>query len=68
MQFGLVISVILHAAMLGWALITIQSQRELRMSEPDPIITDLVTESELTKLRQGGNVATRRKQSAIAQA
>ncbi len=57
MQFGLVISVILHAAILGWALITIQSQRELRMSEPDPIITDLVTESELTKLRQGARTA-----------
>lgn len=57
MQFGLVTSVILHAAILGWALITIQSQRELRMSEPDPIITDLVTESELTKLRQGARSA-----------
>ena len=57
MQLGLVISVILHAAILGWALITIQSQRELRMPEPDPIITDLVTESELTKLRQGARTA-----------
>ena len=57
MQFGLVISVILHAAILGWALITIQSQRELRMPEPDPIITDLVTEGELTKLRQGARTA-----------
>lgn len=57
MQFGLVISVIFHAAILGWALITIQSQRELRMPEPDPIITDLVTEGELTKLRQGVRTA-----------
>ena len=57
MQLGLVISVILHAAILGWALITIQSQRELRMPEPDPIITDLVTEGELTKLRQGARTA-----------
>jgi colicin import membrane protein len=57
LQFGLVISVIFHAAILGWALITIQSQRELRMPEPDPIITDLVTESELTKLRQGARTA-----------
>jgi len=56
-QFGLVTSVILHAALLGWALITIQSQRDLRMSEPEPIITDLVTESELTKLRQGARSA-----------
>ena len=53
MQFGLVISVILHAAILGWAFITIQSQRELRMPEPEPIAVDLVTQSELTKLRQG---------------
>ena len=57
MQFGLVISVMLHAAMLGWAFITIQSQRELRMPEPDPIITGLVTESELTKLKQGARTA-----------
>jgi colicin import membrane protein len=57
LQFGLVISVIFHAAILGWALITIQSQRELRMPEPDPIITDLVTEGELTKLRQGVRTA-----------
>jgi colicin import membrane protein len=64
LQFGLVISVIFHAAILGWALITIQSQRELRMPEPDPIITDLVTESELTKLRQG--VRTAKQLEAVA--
>ena len=57
MQFGLVISVILHAAILGWALITIQSQRELAHVRARPIITDLVTESELTKLRQGARTA-----------
>jgi len=64
LQFGLVISVIFHAAILGWALITIQSQRELRMPEPDPIITDLVTEGELTKLRQG--VRTAKQLEAVA--
>lgn len=57
MQFGLIISVILHAALLAWALITIQSQRDLGMAEPDPIITDLVSESELTKLKQGARSA-----------
>jgi colicin import membrane protein len=56
-QFGLVISVMLHAAILGWAFITIQSQRELRMPEPDPIISGLISESELTKLRQGVRTA-----------
>ena len=64
MQFGLVISVIFHAAILRWALITIQSQRELRMPEPDPIITELVTEGELTKLRQG--VRTAKQLEAVA--
>jgi len=64
LQFGLVISVIFHAAILGWALITIQSQRELRMPEPDPIITELVTEGELTKLRQG--VRTAKQLEAVA--
>jgi colicin import membrane protein len=56
-QFGLVISIILHAAILGWALFTIQSQRELRVAEPEPIVTDLITEGELTKLRKGVRTA-----------
>lgn len=34
-------------------MITIHSQRELGMSEPEPIITDLISESELTKLKKG---------------
>jgi colicin import membrane protein len=56
-QVGLVISVLMHAALLGWALFTIQSQRETRMLEPDPIVTGLVTDSELTKLKQGARTA-----------
>jgi colicin import membrane protein len=56
-QVGLVISVLMHAALLGWALFTIQSTRETRMPEPDPIITGLVTDSELTKLKQGARTA-----------
>ena len=64
MQFGLVISVIVHAAILGWAFITIHSQRELRVPEPDPIITGLVSESELTKLKQG--VRTAKQLEAVA--
>jgi colicin import membrane protein len=54
---GLATSVVLHAAMLGWALITIPSQRELRMAEPEPIAVDLVNASELTRLRQGVRTA-----------
>jgi colicin import membrane protein len=54
---GLVTSVLLHAAILGWALFTIQSQRQLRMPEPDPIAIDIISASELTKLRQGARTA-----------
>jgi colicin import membrane protein len=54
---GLVTSVVLHAAILGWALFTIQSQRELRVAEPEPIAVDLVNASELTRLRQGARTA-----------
>ena len=53
MRGGLATSVVLHAAILAWALFTIQSQRELRMPDPEPIAVDLVNVSELIRLRQG---------------
>ncbi len=57
MRGGLVTSVMLHAAILGWALFTIQSRPELRVAEPEPIAVDLVNASELTRLRQGVRTA-----------
>ena len=57
MRGGLITSVVLHAAILGWALFTIQAQRELRVAEPEPIAVDLVSASELTRLRQGVRTA-----------
>jgi colicin import membrane protein len=57
MRGGLVTSVLLHAAILGWALFTIQAQRELRVAEPEPIAVDLVNASDLTRLRQGARNA-----------
>lgn len=57
MQFGLVISVLVHAAILGWALITIHSQRELGVPELEPIAVDMMDPSELTKLKQGSRTA-----------
>jgi len=35
-QFGLLVSVLLHVAILGWALFTIQTQRELRVPDVEP--------------------------------
>jgi colicin import membrane protein len=54
---GLATSVVLHAAILAWALLTIQSQRELRVPEPEPIAVDLITQSDLTRLRRGSRSA-----------
>ena len=57
MRGGLIVSVLLHAAILGWALFTIQSQREMRVPEPEALAVDLVTQGELTKLRKGVRTA-----------
>ena len=57
MHFGLVISVLLHLAILGWAVLTIQTQRELRVSEPEAVAVDFMTPSEVTKVRQGVRTA-----------
>jgi colicin import membrane protein len=54
---GLATSVVLHAAILAWALFTIQAQRELRIPDPEPIAVDLVNASDLTRLRQGARNA-----------
>ncbi len=57
MQFGLIVSVVLHAALLGWAFITIHTQRDMRALEPEPIVTAIISESDLTRLKQGVRTA-----------
>jgi colicin import membrane protein len=54
---GLFFSVVLHAAILGWALFTIQMQPELRAPEPEPLAVELVTPGDVTKLKQGSRTA-----------
>jgi colicin import membrane protein len=54
---GLISSVVLHAAILGWALVTIQSQPALPMPEPEAITIDLVPEADVTKLKKGVRTA-----------
>ncbi|MGQ0673898.1 MAG: cell envelope integrity protein TolA [Hyphomicrobium sp.] len=53
MQVGLAISLVLHAALLGWALFTIQQTPELRVAEPDPIEIALIDPSEFLRLKKG---------------
>lgn len=52
-QLGFAISVILHAVLLAWAMITIQRTPELAVPEPEAISVAIVTASELTRMRAG---------------
>jgi colicin import membrane protein len=57
-QFGLVISVLFHLAILGGALFSIQSSRqELRLSETEPVAVGMITPGDVTKVRQGVRTA-----------
>jgi len=56
-HFGLIISLCLHAAVLGWAVLNIQTLAPLHVAEPEPVVVDLVTPGEVTKLRLGSRTA-----------
>jgi colicin import membrane protein len=56
-HFGLIISLCLHAAVLGWAVLNIQTLAPLHVAEPEPVAIDLVTPGEVTKLRLGSRTA-----------
>jgi len=56
-HFGLIISLCLHAAVLGWAVLNISTLEPLSVAEPEPIAVDLVTPGEVTKLRLGSRSA-----------
>jgi colicin import membrane protein len=57
LQFGLFISVLLHAAILGWTLISIHSQRQLIAPEPEPVAVGMIAPGEVTKVRLGSRTA-----------
>jgi colicin import membrane protein len=56
-HFGLIISLCLHAAVLGWAVLNIQTLAPLHVAEPEPVAIDFVTPGEVTKLRLGSRTA-----------
>jgi colicin import membrane protein len=43
----------MHVAILGGALISIQSRPEMRAPEPEPVAVGMITPGEVTKVRQG---------------
>lgn len=53
MYLGFIVSLLLHAAVLGWALVSFHATPELPAPETPMIEATLVTLSELTRLKQG---------------
>jgi colicin import membrane protein len=53
MRLGLTVSLILHAAILAWALITLRSGRDFKPPVVLSIEAPIVTESELVEMRKG---------------
>jgi colicin import membrane protein len=56
-RLGLIISVALHTALLAWALVSLSAPRTPDMPETIPVAVDLVTPSELDRMRQGSEQA-----------
>lgn len=59
MRLGLFASVLMHTALLFWALVGFSAARlpEPKVLEAEPIAVETITASELTKLRQGTRTA-----------
>lgn len=57
MRLGFAISLFLHAALLAWALVSVGETRPLKIPEPEPIVAEIISESDLTKIRQGTEAA-----------
>lgn len=53
MRIGLVFSILMHGAILGWAFYSIQATEQLVVPDVPTIEAKLITPSEFTRLRQG---------------
>lgn len=58
MYFGFIVSVLLHATVLGWTVVSIHSTPELKSPMIEPIAVDMITPSELTRITKGSRSAT----------
>jgi colicin import membrane protein len=56
--FGFIVSVLLHATVLGWTVVSIHSTPELRAPMIEPIAVDMIAPSELTRITKGSRSAT----------
>jgi colicin import membrane protein len=56
-QFGLVISVLFHVAILGGALFSIHSRAELRLPVNEPVAVGMIAPGDVTKVKLGTRTA-----------
>ncbi len=57
MGAGLFTSILFHAALLAWAILSIQRTPELRRPDPEPIAIAMITPSEFLALKKGSETA-----------
>ena len=69
MRLGVLASFVFHLALLGWALIAIHSVQDRRVPDEPTVAVDIVSVSELTRLKQGAESAkeleTKAKESPV---
>ena len=58
MYLGLAVSLLLHAAVMSWALVSITSAREVNMPIIDPVAVEFISPNDLAKMRQGARQST----------
>ncbi len=57
MRVGLVTSGILHAAILGWAMLTLSAPDSFDVADVESLPVDLVSIAELTQIQKGAKDA-----------
>lgn len=57
MSYGLIVSLILHAAILGWTLLSIESTPPLAESKPEPVEISIISPDDIVRLKQGDREA-----------
>ena len=53
MQIGLTVSLLLHAVLLGWALVSFKATPPLKIPEIQPVEVAIITSDDLVRLRKG---------------
>lgn len=64
MRVGLTISVVLHAALLGFGLFTLSAPREFEVADVEALPVDIVPVESITQIQQGDKKAPKKEKSA----